>query len=120
MNWKKKLLMDVAVSVLAGAVCAGMAKQLLGRIGWDVAKGLFTIVATWPFLHLFWWKEAVGTGWVWLANPLVWLFLAAASVWVLVRQFRRTDRLSLWLGAAAVAAWWFAGLFWLWFIWNCE
>ena len=29
---------------------------------------------------------------------------------------RRSDRLSLWLGVAAVAGWWLSGLFWLCFV----
>ena len=120
MSWKKKLLLDVVVSVLAGAVCVGMTKPLFGWSGWYGVWGLFQATAMWPFLHLFCWSEAVGSGWVWLVNPLVWLSLAAVSAWLLVRQFRRQDRLSLWLGAAAVAAWWFAGLFWLWFISTLE
>ena len=122
MNWKKKLLLDVTVSVLSGTVCVGMMKPLFGWIGWDIVNGLFQAVAMWPFLHLlvFFYAGVVCPGWGWLATPLFWLPLAVASIWLLVRQFRRPDRLSLWLGAAAVAVWWFAGLFWLWFISNCE
>ena len=122
MNWKKKLLLDVTVFVLAGAVCVGMMKPLFGWIGWDIVNGLLQAMAMWPFLHLlvFFHADVICPGWGWLATPLFWLPLAGVSIWLLVRQFRRPDRPSLWLGTAAVAIWWFAGLFWLWFISLCE
>lgn len=115
MNWKKKLLMDASVFLLAGAVC----QAVLGwRFGWVVSGPLFLVVAGWPFLLLFWLPSFIAIGWmrVFGRNPLLWLALAMALVWLLVRQFRRQDRLSLWLGATAVALWCVAGLVWTFFI----
>ena len=119
MSWKKKLLLDVVVSVLVGAV---VKELFLPWSDWQDVWGMFGFMAIWPFWNLLLWLKSVvenvfgGGWWVWLSNPLVWLPLAVVLVWLLVRQFRRSDRLSLWLGVAAVAGWWLSGLFWLCFV----
>ena len=115
MNWKKKLLLDASVFLLAGAVCLAV---LGWRFGWE-DSGLFfpcaVVVAGWPLLLLQALPSAFEYGWVPERNPLLWLALAVVLVWLLVRQFRRQDRPSLWLGATAVAAWCAAGLVWTFF-----
>ena len=115
MNWKKKLLLYASVFLLAGAVC----QAVLGwRFGWVASGPLFLVVAGWPFVLLLILPSAIDIGWVGCSgrNPLLWLAVAAVLVWLLVRQFRRQDLLSLWLGAAAVAAWCTIGLVWNFFI----
>lgn len=112
MNWKKKLLLDASVFLLAVAVCLAV---LGWRFGWGDCEWLFPFVVGWPLLLLQALPSAFEYGWVPERNPLPWLALAVVLVWLLVRQFRRQDRPSLWLGAAAVAAWCAAGLVWSFF-----
>ena len=123
MNLKKKLLLDVSVFLLSAAVCLalhGMMDDWLWREGWrivDVHRWMawcrqeFFLMLLWP-LERWLFARYSGLGW--------WMALAAGLGFLFFRQFGRSDRLSAWLGAAAVALWWLAGLHWAWFSWSCD
>lgn len=122
MNLKKKLLLDVSVFLLSAAVCLGLHGLLFDwpwREGWrivDVHRWMVWLqqesflMLVWPLLRLTFARYTAIWGWMALAVVLPVLFF---------RQFGRSDRLSAWLGAASVALWWVAGLYWAWFSWNC-
>ena len=123
MNWKKKLLLDVSVFLLSGAVCLGLHSLTLDwlwREGWrivDVHRWMVWLqqesflMLLWPLFRLTFARYSAIWGWMALAVGLLVLFF---------RQFGRSDRLSVWLGVAAVALWWLAGFYWAWFSWNCD
>ncbi len=107
-NWKKKLLLDALVFLLAGAACAVVFDRL-DSWSWGLSVGMIL----WPVFPIGGFGVFMTFGGVWMC-PLLWLSVAGVLIWLFARQFRRTDGCSVWLAAASVAGWWFSGLFWMW------
>ena len=115
-NWKKKLLLDALVFLLAGAACTVAFGLLEGHWGW----GLCAFMFLWPMVPMAIIRDCMVNGCVFWLNPLFWLPLAGVLIWLFVRQFRRTDFRSVCLAAVSVAAWWLSGLFWMWALSSWE
>lgn len=106
MNWKEKLRVDTWVFLAAGVFCLAVLVCTLPSCGWRDYLG----VVAWPCLD--WVYGEPFSTWPW--SPWFWRALAAVLLWLFVRQFWKSGRLAVWLGAAAVAVWWLAGLLLVW------
>jgi hypothetical protein len=108
MNRKEKLLVDMWVFLLSGIVCLAVLVCTVHQWNWRDFLG----VLAWPCLDWVY-GEPVFT---WAGSPWFWRALAAVLLWLFARQFWTSGRRAVWLGAAAVAVWWLAGLF---LVWGC-
>lgn len=110
MNWKKKLLVDMWVFIAAGVFCLAVLVCTLSPLcGWREFLGMMA----WPCMHWVYGVSFPGFDRA-LGSPWFWEGLAAVLLWLFVRQFWKSGRLAVWLGATAVAVWWLAGLFLVW------